>query len=162
MTELLRDKGTPLDSIMTEAFSQGPNRQTGKIRSWPINIYVLGALGMVMASFAILLIDVFKSIPTSTLSLSSNNAKNIAERNKRQQELDNLVNAMPPLNNPAPATAATIPKTITETVTSSGTVVAPGSSSTPTTTTTSAPVPAPAPVRTPVCTTTASGVTTCI
>src|SRR5664279_4496483 len=51
MTKLLKGKETPIKSIMTEAFSKGPNRQSGKIRSWPFNIYLMGSAGIAMASF---------------------------------------------------------------------------------------------------------------
>lgn len=148
MVKILQDKGVSSDRIMTEAFGQGSSRQTGKLISWPNNIYTLGAIGVVLASMVIMIKDVLDSLPVSSFSASSNLVDSTYPTNSRQAELDNLVNGLPINTNNAPATSAASVQT--------------------TTTTVSTPAPAqpitPAPTATPapVCTTSRSGVKTCI
>ncbi len=170
MSKVLKDKGVSNDRIMTEAFSQGPNKQTGKIRSWPFNIYVLGALGVVIGSSVVMLSDLLKTLPPSSVLGSANKNKLTSPTNSRQTDLDKLVNDLPDLANTNPATDAaskamsqadinTTPatqpaKTNTTTPSKTPTVAKPA----PTTTT---PAPKPAP-PTPKCTTSQSGVTTCL
>jgi len=45
----LHRQGVPESHVLTEAFGQGANRQTGKIQSWPFNVYVLGAVSLALA-----------------------------------------------------------------------------------------------------------------
>lgn len=156
MTRTMRDKDVPDNMIMTEAFSQKNNRQTGKLRSWPNNIYVLGAVGVALTSLVIMIKDLLETLPASNFSASSSLVDSTYPTNSRQTELDNLVNGLPSVANTAPATDAAI---------KSGQQSNTGTSVTnPTTTTTSAaPTPTPAPKPAPVCTTSQStGMTTCI
>jgi ferredoxin-NADP reductase len=165
MTRILRDKNIPADYIMTEAFSQGSNRQTGKLLSWPNNIYALGAVGVVLASLGITVKDLLDTLPKSAYSTSSSLFDSKYSTNSRQAELDKLVNNMPLLDNKAPATDAANNKTQqpnANNTSTNNTVVTPQSTPvttpTPTPTTTTTPTTPP----TPKCTTTQSGITTCI
>ena len=153
MTKILLDKGVPASNIRTETFSQGANRQTGKLRSWPNNIYALGAIGVVLASLVITVKDLLNTLPTAAYSTSSSLVDSTYSTNSRQTELDKLVNGLPSVNNPAPATDA-----------ANGT--GQPSSSKSSTTTNPVTVTKPTPVTTttpstPKCTTTQSGNTTC-
>lgn len=132
MSKTLHKKGVNSSNIFTEAFSQGPAEQTGKLRSWPNNIYVLGAAGVVLASLAITVKDILNTLPASSFSSSSSLMDSTYSINSRQNELDNLVNGLSGDDGGAPAS---------------------------TTSTTPANTPTPAPA--PKCTTTQSGVTTC-
>ncbi|MEI7683342.1 MAG: hypothetical protein WCJ24_03545, partial [Candidatus Saccharibacteria bacterium] len=177
MTNLAKDKGAASSRIITEAFSQGPNRQTGKIRSWPYNIYVLGIIGVVLSSFIVMVSDLLKTLPPSAFIGSSSviNATNLT--NKRQTDLDQLVNGLPSTSSGAPATDAVnraiqtaMPTTVAASATSttSGTTVTRTSTTSGGTTTstksasTTSTAPAPTPAPAPKCTTTQSGVTTCV
>ena len=167
MTKILRGKDVPADYIMTEAFSQGSNRQTGKLLSWPNNIYALGAVGVVLASLVITVKDLLDTLPKSAYSTSSSLVDSKYSTNSRQAELDKLVNNLPILDNKAPATDATNNTTqqpstnnpstnntvVTPKSTSTSTPTAPNNSTTPTTPTTP---------TAPKCTTSQSGTVTCI
>jgi len=164
MTKLLLDKGVAAEKIMTEAFGQGTGRQTGAIRSWPLNIYALGAIGVATASFVVMAADLINTLP-STASLGSTNVANPSNStNSRQDDLDELVNGLPGLSDDAPITNGVKNNKVvapTNTGTSTPTSM-PTYTSTPTYSPTPTPAPAPAPKPAPVCTTTQSGVTTCI
>ncbi len=154
MTNILRAKGTAEDRILTEAFGQGSNRQTGKLRSWPFNIYVMGAVGVALGSLIVMAVDLLKTLPPTTLLGLSNAEAAPASTNSRQADLDQLVNSLPSSLSPGPpsdaviaARLAAVPKTAARSAT---------------------PAPAPAviykPAPTPralVCSTTPSGVKTC-
>lgn len=162
MTNVLHGKGVPGNRIMTEAFGQGSHRQTGKIRSWPFNIYVLSAVGVAVASLVVMIGDLIKTLPSSSLLGSSNTTPLTSPVSTRQTDLDSLVRALPELAGTSPSTDA-----VTKALQQSATASAPqAQASTPATSTKqSSPTtvtPAPAPKPTPKCTTTQSGVTTCI
>jgi|GEM_PF-511155 ferredoxin-NADP reductase len=154
MVDTLRNKKVTSDRIITEAFGQGSIQQTGKLKSWPNSIYAMGAVGIAVASFAVMISDMLKNLPTG-LTTPSNLVDSNFPTNSRQAELDDLVNKLPDDINEAPATAATKPLNPSTTgSTSTNTVATP-----PNTTTTTTPVVT---TPTPKCTTTQSGVTTCI
>ncbi|MEO8105204.1 MAG: FAD-dependent oxidoreductase [Candidatus Saccharibacteria bacterium] len=132
LSAMLADKAVDDRQIVTEAFSQGPNRQTGEMRDWPFNMYALAAVGVVLGSFIIMLSDLLKTLPPILKSNSAQAAAAAQVNNNRQANLDALVNNLPP--NP-----------------SSSSTITPN----PPTTTAAAATPAP------VCTTSQSGVTTC-
>ena len=190
MIKNLRDKGITDAKIMTEAFSQGPNRQTGKIRSWPFNIYVLSAASMAVGSFIILVSDVIKTLP-KTAAASQKTASPSAQTNSRQSDIDQIVNDLQPSTNtssPSDAvktlyqsssvsTPSPSPSPSPSSSPTSSPSPSPSPSSSPTPTPTpkpspspspapapapTPPPPAPAPAPKPVCTTNASGVTTCV
>ncbi len=168
MIQTLRGKGVGFDQIRTEAFGQGSNRQTGKIRSWPYNIYALSAVGVTLGSFTVMVSDLLKVLPPSTIANQSNSVTTKVLTNKRQQDLSKLVNALPDLNSGAPvsdavtqAEAAVAAATAANNAATSNPTT---KTTTPTTTTpktTTPTVTTPAPAPTPKCTTSASGVTTC-
>lgn len=157
MTKVLKTKGVPANRIMTEAFSQGPNRQTGKIRSWPLNVYALGAVGIALSSFAIMVGDLLDTLPPSSfIGPTAVAASTLAS--SRQTNLDQLVNALSVLPITAPATIAVNAamqqsNTPTNTPTNTPNIVIK-----PTPVANTPPYVAPA----PKCTTTQSGVTTCV
>ncbi len=176
MLKALTARGVSRSSIMTEAFSQGPNRQTGKVRDWPFGMYALTALGLSAGSFIVMGADLANIIPPEG---SVNTSKQLTSSlsNNRQQDLDTLINSLPPADSSAKRSpklraaiaAADRQSAVTSQVasgtSSSTTSNSTTSSSTPTstttpTTTTATPTPAPPPPP-PTCTTTQSGVTTC-
>ncbi len=146
MASTLLENGVEHSQIVTEAFSQGPTRQTGKLWSWPANVYALSAIGMVLGSLVVMVSDIVKTLPPIN-SFSSGKSQSVSTlTNARQSELDKLVNSISPTvstNTSAPKAKAVAPK---------ATASRPAQTRITTT-----PVATPAPVRTPVCTTTSSG-----
>lgn len=155
----LEGMGIPKSVIMTEAFSQGPNRQTGKMKSWPFNVYVLGALGVVLGSFAVMVSDLLKTLPPSSIFGDSGTIRKETLTNSRQTDLDALVNKLPELPNNNPPTNAVSKALAATQKTPSQTTNTQQSSGTPSNTSTTTPTTK---TRQPVCTTSQSGVTTCI
>ncbi|MCA9325568.1 hypothetical protein KDA23_05930 [Candidatus Saccharibacteria bacterium] len=177
MLAMLLAHGVAKSRIMTEAFSQGPNRQTGKIRDWPFSMYALGALGLSAGSMAVMVSDLGKLVPAKNSLQTAPNLQSVGQSNNRQSDLVALVNSFPASSSDAPASravkkalAAAKKPTQSSTVASSGSTSSSSSrsttsssssssssstgSSTSGSTTTSTP-------PTPVCTTNQSGVTTC-
>lgn len=176
MVALLRSKGTPESNIMTEAFGQGSSRQTGKIRSWPFNIYALGAAGLAAGSFAVMVGDLIKTLPPKAVLDSNNTARKNVLTNDRQADLDALVNQLPTTESSMPATNAvnealqqvaagqtqtTQPTAAAPTPSKTTNPTATPSTSTPTVTPSPTPTPVPTPTPTPapkpVCITSQSG-----
>lgn len=177
LTEAAKIRGVPSSSIITEAFKQGPNRQTGKVVSWPRNMYILGGLGVAIGGFAIMVGDIISNLPKVPFTTASAK-RQLHSGSQRANDLDSLVNSFPSedqtdkADSPAvtsalqaatptqtPTTTSTASTTRT-TSTSSPAPTSSGTTSTPTPAPTPAPAPAPKPA--PVCTTTQSGVTTCV
>lgn len=153
MVKLLTDLGVPRQQIITEAFNQGPHRQTGKVASWPQNMYTLGALGVGIGSLAIMVSEIVKSLPNVPLTDEQSPSTPLSSSSQREKDLDTLVNSLTQdLNRPDSPTVAT-----------ASTTSQPTSSTSPQST--PAPVvatPAPTPAPAPKCTTSQSGVTTCV
>jgi ferredoxin-NADP reductase len=178
MLQMLRSKGVSKSRIVTEAFSQGPNRQTGKVRDWPFSMYTLTALGLAATTFTVMASDFLRLIPKTTTTDHSPKLITNTVTNNRQADLDSLVSVLPSNTAGAPpstaaqsaiaaatAPSSTTPTTIANTTTptrtqstsaTSTTVPTTGSSTTPTTTTptptpkpTPTPTPAPTPTPTP-------------
>ncbi|MBP6045122.1 FAD-dependent oxidoreductase [Candidatus Woesebacteria bacterium] len=63
VTNLLREHGVLENRILTEAFSQGSHRQTGKLVSWPFNMYALSGLALVSVGFYIVASDLYATLP---------------------------------------------------------------------------------------------------
>lgn len=162
-TQILRDNGTPESRILTEAFGQGSNRQTGKIRSWPFNIYVLGATSVVLGSFAVMVFDFLNTLPESTVLSSVDEVKESAPTNNRQEDLDKLVNNLPTLANTNSASEAVIAakKAVASQTTTSQSSTANNTATTTSPVNTVSPTATPTPARIPVCKTSPSGVKTC-
>lgn len=105
LSAVLTGKAVDKQQIVTEAFSQGPNRQTGEMRDWPFNMYALAVVGVVLGSFIIMLSDLFKTLPPILKSNSAQAAAAAQVNNVRQTNLDSLVNNLPP--NPSSSPTAT-------------------------------------------------------
>lgn len=156
MVKSLTALGVPRHLIITEAFNQGPNRQTGKVASWPQNMYTLGALGVGIGSLAIMVSDIVKSLPNTPLTASEGSNTPLTSSGQREKDLDNLVNGLTAdLNRPDSPTVGVAPTT-TQSTSSSST----SQQTTTPTPVVSTPAPTPAPVQ-QKCTTSQSGVTTC-
>jgi hypothetical protein len=158
MVDILISKGVSADRIITEAFGQGAVHNAGKISSWPNKIYALGAVGIAVASLVVMISDLIKNISASQYSTPTNLVDSTTTTNSRQDELDDLVNKLPRLTNESPVSAAAK-------AASQPTNATPASPSASTTTTAPAPTPSPViptPAPVPKCTTTQSGVTTCV
>lgn len=167
----LRSQGVPARYIMTEAFSQGPNRQTGKVKNWPLNMYFLTAAGLAVTTFVITVADLLKTLPSKDVATNASNVSADKLTNSRQTDLDALVNQLPTQESTggssealaqAQAEADAQSKTVKATTSTSS-----GSTTTTTTTTTTKPTPTvtqttpPVTTKPPVCTTSQSGVRTC-
>lgn len=168
--------GIPKSHIITEAFKQGNHRQTGKVVSWPRNMYVFGALGIAVGTLGLLVTDIVRKLPSTPLKKESEARYQLhGDKTLRDAELDALINSYAAKveagKTVSPATSsalndAKIPETIL--VAADAVPTTPKSTSTtyvaPQPTTTSAPT-ATNPTQTaptPKCTTTQSGVTTCV
>lgn len=149
MVKILQDKGATNDQIMTEAFSQGPNHQTGKIRSWPLNMYVLSGVGLALGSFVVMVSDLLKTLPPSSVLSPSSISAVSSLTNSRQTDLDQLVNKLPTIASTAPATSAANSALQQAGATTTPAVAAPAAVT-------------PAPVPTLKCTTTQSGTRICV
>ncbi|HET9174306.1 MAG TPA: FAD-dependent oxidoreductase [Candidatus Saccharimonadales bacterium] len=145
MAGLLIKQGAPKANVLTEAFTQSSPKQTSILRSWPANVYALGAIGLSLGTFIIMLSDLLRSLPPTTTARPTKNAPYLIT-NARGKQLDQLVNSIPPS-----------PDVITAPANStSSNVNSPTVNPQPQTTTTTiytAPISAPA----PTCQTTPSG-----
>lgn len=172
----LQSMGVPRSQIRTEAFSQGPNRQTGKVVDWPFSMYAMGAVGMSLASVAIVIADIAKSLPSKdSLELQKRLTAELST-NARQSDLDDIIAALPAEKSDSKSSTA-LKKAIASakkraeqsggTSTSivyydaaSPSTSSSGSSSGTTTTKPTTPTVPTVPTK-PTCTTSQSGVTTC-
>jgi ferredoxin-NADP reductase len=123
MTDILFENGVSEDRVMTEAFGQGSGRKIVKTHSWPRKVYTFGAVGVVLATTAVMVSDLFTNLPVYSL-FNSSNQEDQNSTNSRQDDLNNLINN----------STNTTPTTTTQTNSST----------------------------TQKCTTTQSGVTTCV
>ena len=178
MVDLSRRLSMPSASIITEAFNQGNSKQTGKVMSWPRNMYILGSLGVAAGAFAIMVSDIIKHLPATPLVDAASARSELHGKNNRESDLDDIIRkflsnlgdgredspSASQATSAANATNTTTPTTTTSTtsqkVTTTSTTSTSTSTPTTTTTTPSTPTPTPAPPK-PVCTTSASGITTC-
>ena len=95
MSATITKKGATRQQIMTEAFTQSSPKQTSILRSWPANIYALGVIGFVLGGTAVTMVDLFRLLPSSA-SPKATSAAPYLITNARQQQLDQLVNSIPP------------------------------------------------------------------
>ncbi len=181
--KVLQAKQVPKQRLITEAFAQGSHRQTGKVLSWPQNMYVMGGVGMALGTLAIMVADIAKTIPQANF-VKSNGAIDLAtDANQRESDLDAQINqlgtysassssskalvkaqkAAKKSKSSSPSSSSTSTPSYyyvqTPSSSSSSAGSSSGSSSSSSSSGGSASTPAPAP--TPVCTTSQSGVTTC-
>ena len=192
MVKTLRGKGVDRVQILTEAFAQGSHRQSSLFRSWPRSVYALGTAGFAVGSLAIMASDLIKTLPPSTYLGTSNISTKATLTSSRQADLDALVNNLPLVANASPASSAATaaivaatappptpvlvalaPGSVAKAVPKAASAAAPRSGFPAAATPAPAPAPAaaPAPTAAPMpaptpppkhCTTTQSGVTTCI
>ena len=145
MTKALLSKQVNMRQIVTEAFSQASLKQKGKIKSWPFNIYVMGAVSIALASFIVTILDLLKTLPPASVVGASSVTAAVSPISTRQKDLDQLVNSLSAqVSSGAPSPAVVAAQTVVP--------VAPGQ---PVVT------PVPKPVSKLVCRTTPSGNRTC-
>ncbi len=136
MAATIQKKGVPRQRILTEAFTQSSPKQTSILRSWPSNAYALGAVGIVLGSFVVMVSDLLRTLPPTTSDAPTKNAPFLLT-NVRQKQLDQLVNTIPP--SPTVITAPTANQTTASAPTTQTNTPVP----------TFAPIYAPAPTTTP-------------
>lgn len=137
MVHTLETKGTPKNRILTEAFTQSSPRQTSILASWPANAYAIGALSIALGTLVVMMNDLLKTLPPTSTQLPTKTTPFLVT-NARQQQLDQLVNTIPP--SPSVITAPTTSQQQQEVVTPS--------TATPQTQTVTTPPPTSAPVYT--------------
>ncbi|MCX6728502.1 MAG: FAD-dependent oxidoreductase [Candidatus Saccharibacteria bacterium] len=135
MSNILYGKGVLEEKVMTETFGQKSARKKSGVQNWPRNVYILGALGIVIATASVMASDLLTNLPVFSL-FNSANQEDLNSTNSRQDELDDQINNY----SSGQSTSTSSP-----------------SPTTTTTTTTAAPTKSA-----PVCTTSQSGVTTCV
>lgn len=110
MQGTLAKKGVAGNMILTEAFTQSSPPQTSILRSWPANVYALGAIGIVLGSFVVMVSDLLRTLPPST-PFKPTSLSPFLITNARQKQLDQLVNTIPP--SPNVITPPTTPQPLT-------------------------------------------------
>ena len=175
IVSMLKKSNVASEFIITEAFNQGKQKDKG--RGWPFNVYTIGAVSMVASTALVMVVDMLKTIPSTVLpeNLSSKETTPLATR---QKEIDDIINKLesnlattgssPAVTSAeqevldAQAEIAAQQSNTKVTYTQAPTSSTP--SATPTTPATSTPAATPVPKPTPTkkCTTSASGVKTCI
>lgn len=95
MSVVVMQKQVPRNRILTEAFTQSSPKQTSVLRSWPANVYALGAIGFALGSFVIMVSDLLRILPPSSDNQPTKTTPFFVT-NVRQKQLDQLVNAIPP------------------------------------------------------------------
>ena len=108
MYGILTKQGAPKGNVLTEAFTQSSPKQTSVLRSWPANVYVLGAVGIGLGTFIVMISDLLRSLPPTTIQAPTKTAPYLIT-NARQEQLDQLVNSIPP--SPDVITVPTTPNT---------------------------------------------------
>lgn len=118
--KLLKARGVPDERVLSEAFGQGSLRQTGKLRSWPINIYALGGVAMIAAGFFIIISDLYKTLPdleTVNVLTESSNTSVIPASNENLQTRVNSIAPQVDTNTRQPDKIITTPTPTTATTT---------------------------------------------
>lgn len=128
MLGALRDLGIPSEQIITEAFSQGASKQSGRLKSWPYNIYAMSAVSFAIGGLAIMTSDLVATIPTISAEKQATQDSQTGGyflSTIRQDNLDEVVNTVPAKKaskqrtstTTAPSTSTTKPTTTTPTTT---------------------------------------------
>ncbi len=137
----LKKAGIPERQILTEAFTQATTKQSGILKSWPANIYAMGAVGVVLGSLIVTASDLLRTLPPTSNVLPTKSSPFLIT-NARQEQLNQIVNSISP--SPGVITVPTKNSSNSTTTTSS-------------TTTSSQPAPTFAPIYSaPISTTTAT------
>ena len=95
MSALVMQKHVPKRRILTEAFTQSSPKQTSILRSWPANVYALGAISFALGSLAVMVSDLLKTLPPLSADQPTKTTPFFVT-NARQKQLDQLVNSIPP------------------------------------------------------------------
>lgn len=139
VVDMLRSHGAPKGNVLTEAFSQDSHPQTGKLRSWPFNMYALTALSLIAFGAVIVAKDLYQTIPKlqQAADLTNSNANSTIQGGSNISE---SVNSVAPQvdTNTSQATTDTSTSSTSSTGTSSGSSSV-TTSPTPTSTTTTTP-----------------------
>lgn len=124
----LEKAGIPPEMILTEAFTQATTKQSGILRSWPANVYALGAIGVILGSLIITASDLLRALPPTSTTLPTKSNPYLIT-NARQEQLTQLVNTI----SPSPGVITLPSKTATQTYSPSATssTTSSSSSSTP-------------------------------
>ncbi len=123
MSGIVAKKGVSKDRIMTEAFTQSSPKQTSILRSWPANVYALGAVGIVLGSATVMVSDLLRTLPPTT-TLAPTKTTPFLVTTARNTKLDQLVNTIPPspgvitapAANQAPVASSTTTAPVTQTL----------------------------------------------
>lgn len=95
--KVLNAKQVPSYRLITEAFAQGSHRQTGKVLSWPQNMYVMSGMGLALGAAAIMVTDIVKSLPQTAFVQGDGAIDLLSGESEREQDLDDLINELPGL-----------------------------------------------------------------
>jgi ferredoxin-NADP reductase len=85
----LRNMGVSDDHILSEAFSQGSHRQTGKLKIWPFSMYAIGGSALITIGFYIVAADLYKTLPKLQSSQS------VAQPNTSVSSKDKITSLKP-------------------------------------------------------------------
>lgn len=93
--KLLKENGAPSSKVLSEAFSQSSRHQTGKLKSWPFNIYALSGLALFATGFFVVASDLYKTLPKLEAAVKPTNTsnKNVISSNGN---VNGSVNKVPP------------------------------------------------------------------
>lgn len=93
--KLLKESGAPTNKVISEAFSQSSSHQTGKLKSWPFNIYALSGLALLATGFIVVSSDLNKTLPKLEASSTPTNTsdKNVIPSSG---DVTESVNKVPP------------------------------------------------------------------
>ena len=123
----LKKAGIPDGQILTEAFTQATTSQSGILRSWPANVYALGAVSVILGGLVVTASDLLRTLPPTSNALPTKNSPFLIT-NARQQQLSQIINSI----SPSPGVITLPSKNQTTTTTSSSSSAATTSSTPPT------------------------------
>ncbi len=94
--DLLNKNGVPKRRVLSEAFSQSSSRQTGKLISWPFNMYALTGVALMVVGFSIVASDLYKTLPKlqQKANLTSSSSNNVLPGS--YGSITDSVNSSPP------------------------------------------------------------------
>lgn len=87
----IQSLGVDKERIVTEAFSQGTGGGTRAPHGWQLNLYALSTLGFTAAALAFLTQDVVKTLPGILLPEHASATAGSRAATARDQDLDNLI-----------------------------------------------------------------------
>ncbi len=144
---LLHKNGASEGQVLSEAFSQSSKRQTGKLRSWPFNMYALTGAALLVSGFFITVGDLYKTLPKLVQSASTTRSVANSTLPGSGNDISSNVNAVNPQIDTNTSQAPT---------TSSSNQSTSRSTQSPRTSTTTTVAPSPTTVTTPPARTTVS------